>query len=175
MKRMRMRPDAEPGEMGSQEVGGPGPMGATDARRPDGAAIAGGFSRARGERKGFLVKRYGQALGARLSGEGLVIEQAPDRFVIIRDDSRRSYIPGAHSVVSVADGVADQVSGWKGRQYVIDVKPQVGPRLTERYNLSADGHLIETVSLREDGLPGLEFTRVYDAGPAPARALPTSN
>jgi len=58
---------------------------------------------------------------------------------------------------------------------VIDVRPQVGPHLTERYGLTADGQLIEQVSLTEDGLPKLEFTRVYDAGAAPARALPTSN
>ena len=105
----------------------------------------------------------------------MTIEQSPDRFVIVRGDSRRSYTPGGHSVVSVEDGVADQTSGWKGREYMIDVRPQVGPHLNERFGLTADGKLIEKVSLSEDGLPTLEFTRMYDRGEAPARALPTSN
>jgi hypothetical protein len=123
----------------------------------------------------FLRVRYDAALGSRLSGEAMTIEQSPDRFAIIRGDSRRSYTPGVHSVVSVADGVADQTSGWKGREYVIDVNPQVGPHLTERYALSADGQLVEKVSLNESGLPKLEFTRVYERGVAPTRDLPTSN
>jgi hypothetical protein len=123
----------------------------------------------------FLRVRYDAALGSRLSGESLTIEQSPDRFTIIRGDSRRSYTPGVHSVVSVEDGVADQTSGWKGREYVIDVDPQVGPHLSERYALSADGQLVEKVSLNESGLPKLEFTRVYERGVAPTRDLPTSN
>ncbi len=105
----------------------------------------------------------------------MTIEQSPDRFVIVRGDSRRSYTPGGHSVVSVEDGVADQTSGWKGREYLIDVKPQVGPHLTERFGLTADGRLIEKVSLSEAGLPDLEFTRMYERGEAPTRSLPTSN
>ena len=67
-------------------------------------------------------------------------------------------------------------SGWSGRDYVIEVKPQVGPRVIERYGLSGDNRqLVEKFTLTEEGLPKLEFTRVYVRGiPAP-RALPTSN
>ncbi len=137
--------------------------------------MGGGF-RDRRRHRDFLRKYYGEALGARLSGNGLIIEQSARRFVIARGDSRRSYTPGGHSVVSVVDGVADQSSGWKGREFVIDVRPQVGPRLTERYGLTAVGQLVEKVTLAEDNdLPGLEFTRVYEPGAAPARPLPTSN
>jgi hypothetical protein len=143
-----------------------GSSGATDARPPGNRRPRGG---------GFLVRRYGNALGSRLNGDSLVIEQSANRFVIIRGDSRTSYIPGARSVVGVADGVADQTSGWTGREYVIDVRPQVGPHLTERYGLSADGKLIERVTLTESDLPKLEFTRVYEAGAAPARGFPNSN
>jgi hypothetical protein len=123
----------------------------------------------------YLRARYGAALAERLGADGMTIEQSPDRFVIVRGESRRSYIPGGHSVVSVEDGVADQTSGWKGREYLIDVKPQVGPHLTERFGLTADGRLIEKVSLSEAGLPDLEFTRMYERGEAPTRSLPTSN
>jgi hypothetical protein len=70
--------------------------------------------------------------------------------------------------------VADQTSGWKGREYVIDVRPQVGPHVTERYGLTADGQLIEKIWLGGDELPKLEFTRVYEKGVPPARTLPTT-
>ncbi len=119
---------------------------------------------------------YVQALGSALTSDALKIEQSPGHFVLIRGEDHRSFTPGGESVVSVADGVADQHSGWSGREYVIEVRPQVGPRVIERYGLSADGRqLVERFTLTEEGLPKLEFTRVYDAGPLPARRLPTSN
>jgi hypothetical protein len=153
---------------------GPGPGGATTRPPGSGTSAAGGFYGRRGP-GGFLRARYTDALGARLTGDSLTIEQTPARFVIERTESRRVYTPGGRSVVSVADGVADQSSGWKGREYVIDVRPQVGPRLTERYGLTADGKLMEKISLSGDELPKLEFTRVYTRGPAATRPLPASN
>ncbi len=143
-------------------------------RHVDGPNRNGELNR-RGGPANFLRARYSNALGERLGADGMTIEQSPDRFVIVRGESRRSYTPGGHSVVSVEDGVADQASGWKGREYMIDVRPQVGPHLNERFALTADGKLVEKVVLEENGLPKLEFTRVYDKGEAPARGLPTSN
>jgi hypothetical protein len=175
MKRMRRSPEPETDvpESGTMTRGPGGGTGEVSAQRAmERQAMLAPRIRERG---GFLRARYGDALGARLSGDGLVIEQSPSRFLIVRGTSRRTYTPGGHSVVSVADGVADQSSGWKGREFVIDVRPQVGPHLTERYGLSADGRLVEKVSLEEDGLPTLEFTRVYEPGAAPPRELPSSN
>jgi|KBSSwiStaDraftv2_1062776.scaffolds.fasta_scaffold573469_2 hypothetical protein len=119
---------------------------------------------------------YTRALGAALTADSMKIEQSATRFAITRGDDRRSFTPGGDSVISVEDGVADQYSGWSGKEYVIEVKPQVGPRVIERYGLSADGRqLVEKFALSEDGLPKLEFTRVYDAGALSPRTLPTSN
>ncbi len=77
----------------------------------------------------YLRSQYTNALGSLLSGEGLVIEQSPaaihappQRFAA--HASRRA----ATASSGVTDGVADQTTGWKGREYVIDVRPQVGPR-----------------------------------------------
>ncbi|MEJ1960188.1 MAG: hypothetical protein WDO56_01000 [Gammaproteobacteria bacterium] len=141
-----------------------------EGRQPGG----GGFH-PRGGMAAYIRIQYTQALDSLLNGEGVVIEQSADRFMIARGDSRRTYTPGGHSVVSVANGVADQTSGWKGREYVIDVRPQVGAHVTERYGLTADGKLIENVSLSaEGGLPKLEFTRVYEKGPLPTRGFPTN-
>jgi hypothetical protein len=156
----------------------PPPSGARGGPRGGGASEniepPGGMFRPRGGMAKYLRSQYTNALGSLLSGEGLVIEQSPDRFVLRRGDSRRTFTPGAHSVIGVTDGVADQVTGWKGREYVIDVRPQVGPRVTERYGLGPEGQLIEEVELSGDGLKKLEFTRVYDKGALPPRALPDS-
>lgn len=134
----------------------------------------GGMFRPREGMAAYLRAQYTNALGSLLNGEGLVIEQSPQAFTLRRTDSRRSFTPGGHSVVGVTDGVADQTTGWKGREFVIDVRPQVGPRVTERYGLGPDGRLIEKVELSGDGLKSLQFTRVYDKGAPPTRALPGS-
>jgi hypothetical protein len=180
MKRMRryMRtadddPDLDPYENGtSGERRGPrgGAERGTSERSGDDAERVGG------RRGRFRQLPYEQALGAALSSDSLKIEQSPTRFAIIRGDDTRSFTPGGESVVSVADGVADQHSGWSGREYVIEVRPQVGPRVIERYGLSADGRqLVEKFTLTDEGWPKLEFTRVYDAGALTPRGLPTSN
>jgi hypothetical protein len=149
---------------------GPGPAGGGQ----EDIASPGGLYRPREGIAAWLRSQYTNALGSVLNGEGLVIEQAADRFTLIRGDSRRTFTPGGHSVVGVTDGVADQTSGWNGHEYVIDVRPQVGPRVTEHYGLGPGGQLIEKISLSGDDLPKLEFTRVYDRGTPPSRALPTS-
>lgn len=125
---------------------------------------------------GFIQRAYARSLGGLLNGEALTIEQTSTRLVFAREDSRRSFTPGQHSVISVPDGVADQRSGWSGREYVIEVEPQVGPRVIERYGLSADtGQLVEKLRATVQGLPKLEFTRVYDRGTPDPSPLPTSN
>jgi hypothetical protein len=135
-------------------------------------AEAGGAHPLRFRRK----SSYASALGAALTSDSLKIEQTPTRFVLIRGEDRRTFTPGGESIVSVAEGIAEQHSGWSGREYVIEVKPQFGPRVIERYGLSADGHqLVERFTLTEEGEPKLEFTRVYDRGALTPRGLPTSN
>lgn len=152
----------------------------TVTRRAPGAGEpqAGATSRAQsvGAGRRFTPRlSYARALEWQLSANALTIEQTPTRLVFIRDGRRRTFTPGGESVVSVENGVADQRSGWSGRQYVIDVRPLVGPRVIERYGLSADGELVEDVTLTEEGLPTLRFTRVYERGAARPRPLPTSN
>ncbi len=130
------------------------------------------------DRRGALLPNaiYERALASQLNGDELTIEQSAAQLVVARGDSRRTFTPGGASVVSVADGVADQRSGWTGREYVIELRPQVGPRVIERYGLSAESRqLIEKLTLSDEGIPKLEFTRVYDRGIATQHALPTSN
>jgi hypothetical protein len=93
----------------------------------------------------------------------LTLHQAPDQMVFDYGTTVRRYTPGGHSVVSSETGVADQNSGWKSKAYRIDVKPQVGPEVTEEYGLSPDGkHLILKLQIGSFDLPKINLTRVYD-------------
>jgi hypothetical protein len=95
-------------------------------------------------------------------GDFLTVRQGPGEFVLDYGASQRHFTPGARSVVSAEGGVGDQISGWKGRAYVIDVKAQNGPRVTDEYSLSGDGkQLLEKLSLGSGELPGVELKRVY--------------
>jgi hypothetical protein len=95
-------------------------------------------------------------------GDFLTVRQGPGEFVLDYGTTRRSFTPGQHRVVSAEGGVGDQTSGWKGREYVIEVQPQLGPKVTESYGLSPDGkQLIETLHIGSAELPAVTLTRVY--------------
>jgi hypothetical protein len=65
-------------------------------------------------------------------------------------------------VVSAEGGVGDQTSGWDGRAYVIKVKGQNGPDVSEEFSLSADGkQLLYKLHIGTEELPAVTLTRVY--------------
>jgi hypothetical protein len=95
-------------------------------------------------------------------GEFLTIRQSPDELMLDYGTSRRSYTPGGHSVVSTETGVGDQTSGWKGREYVIDIRSQLSSTVTESYGLSSDGHeLVDKLHIARGELPEVTLTRIY--------------
>lgn len=98
------------------------------------------------------------------AGDWLQLTHRDDELVIANANGSRSYTPGQHSVVSVETGVADQSSGWKGRGYTIEIKPQIGPRSVEHYELSPDGRqLIVHIEFDAEGPnKALKVVRVYD-------------
>lgn len=67
-------------------------------------------------------------------------------------------------MVSVPSGVADQVSGWSGRTYMVFLEPQIGPKVTEHYTLSADGRqLIVKIEVASEGRnKAMTVIRTYD-------------
>jgi len=101
---------------------------------------------------------------ALLGGQWLKIQQSDSEVRIVNAAHSRSYTPGEHSVVSVPSGVADQVTGWAGRTYVVYLNPQIGPRVQERYTLSADGRqLIVKIEVASEGRnKTMKVTRTYD-------------
>jgi hypothetical protein len=110
-------------------------------------------------------------------GDYLTVRQSSQELVFDFGTMVRSFTPGAHSVVSSEMGVADQISGWEGREYVIRVKPQLGPPVVESFGLSPDGqHLIEKLHIGPAELPAESLTRIYDRSAESApRAPPTTD
>jgi hypothetical protein len=110
-------------------------------------------------------------------GELLTIHQSPDQIVFDFGTSRRSFTPGAHSVVSAEGGVGDQHSGWSGHGYLIVIKAQQGPEMTDAYDLSADGkQLVEKLHISSYELPAVDLKRVYNlTTDATPHQLPTSD
>ncbi len=97
-------------------------------------------------------------------GEYLTVKQSSEQVSFDYGNVKRSYTPGGHSVVSSETGVADQTSGWDGKEYVIKIRPQLGPSIVEEYGLSPDGkQLIVKTQIGPFELRKVELTRVYDA------------
>lgn len=109
--------------------------------------------------------------------ENLTIRQSPERFSLDYGSAIRSFTPGSVSVVSAAWGVADQSSGWKGKDFIIRVKPQEGVGSVETYSLSPDGqHLTQELHLGGGQFPAVNLKRTYDRSDHPvSRTVPTSD
>jgi hypothetical protein len=111
-----------------------------------------------------------------LRNEVLAIKQRPDAFIVDLGTSTHSFTPGEKSVVSVPEGVGDQSAGWHGKDFVVDVRSQLGMQMTETFSLSTKSgrQLIIKIHLNGSGVPRVALTRVYDATSAEApRSLPT--
>ena len=127
--------------------------------QPDGAAAG-------PPRRGDPLRRSPMAAIVRAMmerGDFLTIHQSAGEVVFDYGTVRRTFTPGAHSVVSAEGGVGDQMSGWHDRSYVIQIRPQNGPEVTETYALSPDGkQLLDTVAIAAAELPAVHIRRVYE-------------
>jgi len=97
-------------------------------------------------------------------GQWLKIGQSDTEVSIMNAATLRKYTPGERSVVSVPSGVADQVAGWSGRSFLINLAPQIGPRVEESYTLSGDSrHLLVKIDVASEGRnKSMKVTRTYD-------------
>jgi hypothetical protein len=94
----------------------------------------------------------------------LTIRQSPEQISFDYGTTTRTYTPGGRSVVSSENGVADQTSGWSGKEYVVYIRPQLGPAFSEEYALSPNGkQLIVKTHIGPFELQKVNLTRVYDA------------
>jgi len=157
-------------------AGGAQPSDANPALTPDEPPGGGGRGAHRPDPLQYSPMMH--ALSAVLArGDFLTVRQSSEELVFDYGTTARSFTPGAHSVVSAEMGVADQVSGWEGREYAIYVKAQLGPNIVDRYGLSSDGQrLIEKLRIGPAELPAVALTRVYERTTETApRAPPTTD
>lgn len=182
-KPVNRRWGAPPDGGGGDEMGPPDGGG-----QQDGGQRQGGRSRQGGAQGPQIVYRSNndaythstvmKVLTADLArADNVTIQQSPDRFSLDYGSAVRSFTPGVRSVVSAAWGVADQSAGWKGKEFVIQVKPQTGVASTETFSISDDGkHLMEQVYLGGGEFPAVKLKRVYDRTDRPvSRSVPTTD
>jgi hypothetical protein len=101
---------------------------------------------------------------ALLGGQWLKIRQTDTEVSIVNAATTNTYTPGQKSVVSVTSGVADQLTGWSGRDYMVYLTPQIGPAVKESYTLSPDGRqLLVKIEVGSEGKnKAMTVTRTYD-------------
>ncbi len=104
-------------------------------------------------------------------GDYLRIKVSSSAFTVMSGDSTDEYTPGVESDISAVQGDAQQFTGWKGTDYVIDTKPQFGAEIIQTFSLTKDDTLSMTLRLSGNGI---HFTyhphlRPYD-GRDPSRA-----
>lgn len=106
----------------------------------------------------------------------LTIRQSPEQFSLDYGSTVRNFTPGSISVVSASWGVADQSSGWKGKDFIIHVKPQMGVGSFEKFSLAEDGkHMTEELNLGGGDFPTAKLKRVYVRTDRPLpRAVPNN-
>lgn len=107
-------------------------------------------------------------------GEYLRITASAGAFTVTSGSSADQYTPGLPSEISAQRGDAQQISGWKGTDYVIDTRPQWGPQIRETYGITPDGALRLTVELSGQGTHFL-FTRIYDRTDRVSPLAPPTN
>jgi hypothetical protein len=167
--------DSGPPE-GGQQGGGGGQRGGGRSRRGGGGQAQPDLAY-RNNNDAYTHTTVIKMLQADLARAGtLTIRQSADEFSLDYGSAVRNFTPGAVSVVSASWGVADQSSGWKGKDFIIQVKPQMGVASYEKYTLSADGRqLTEELSLGGGEFPSVKLKRVYDRTDRPLpRAAPNN-
>jgi hypothetical protein len=182
-KPVKRRWDMPPDDTDDGALGGPGQQGGQDGGQGGGRSRRGGGGQGpqmayRTNNDAYTHSTVMKTLTADLArADNLTIHQSPDRFSLDYGSAVRNFTPGAVSVVSAAWGVADQSSGWKGKEFVIQVKPQTGVASTETFSLADDGkHLIEELRLGGGEFPVVKLKRVYNRTDHPLpRAVPTTD
>lgn len=112
---------------------------------------------------------------ANVPGNRLTITVAPGSVTVTSGDSSQQYTPGVQTAVEWGRISAAQISGWQGRRYVIDTRPEWGPAITQSYALAPDGMLVVTLRLQGNGIEAILTRRYRRTKHAPPVLLPTSD
>ena len=152
-RRMGAGPAAPRGDAGRT---GPQPSAAARAQPAPGAALI-------------------QEFLSNIAGNNLAITVTAGSVTVASDDSSQQYAPGVQTAVEWGRIGAQQISGWQGRRYVIDTRPEWGPAITQSYGLAPDGMLVVTLRLEGSGIDATLTRRYRRTKHAPRALLPTNN
>lgn len=108
-------------------------------------------------------------------GSHLKITVAPGSFSVVSENASQQYSTGVRTAVELGAVNAEQRSGWQGRKYIIDTRPEWGPALTQSYGLAPDGSLVATVRLRGQGIDTTVTLHYRRTKQPPADLLPTNS
>lgn len=109
-------------------------------------------------------------------GDYLGIGIAPGVFTVRSAGGSQQCDLGVPTAVTFGEGTADQTCGWRGSDFLIELRPRIGPELTERFALEPGGELMMSLHLTGNGID-VRLIRRYRRTPravAPA-LLPTSD
>ncbi len=109
-------------------------------------------------------------------GTYLGIGLTPGLFTLRSAGGVQQCTLGVRAAVAFGHGGADQTCGWRGRDFLIELQPLIGPRLSERFALGPDSELTMTLHLSGHGID-VRLIRRYRRTPnaTPPVLLPTSD
>lgn len=158
---VRREPGAPSGDSDEQSEGG-GQDRRESGPRPLGPAVPPGSA---------LVQEFLSNVPA----DELTIAVTPGSVTVIGANSSQQYTPGLQTAIEWGQISAEQMSGWQGRRYVIDTRPQWGPEVTQSYGLTPDGKLVVTLRMRGAGIDATLTRRYRRTSRAPAALVPTGD
>ncbi len=109
-------------------------------------------------------------------GSYLGVRLTPEAFSVHSAGGIQQCTLGVPTAIAYGHSGANQMCGWEGHDFLIVVKPLLGPQLTERFALSPNGELVMTLHLAGHGI-NVRLIRRYRRTPhaTPPVLLPTSD
>lgn len=108
-------------------------------------------------------------------GNYLALRIAPGVFTQLTGAGSEQCTPGVLTAVTLGEVAANETCGWRGRAFVVQIRPQYGPTLTEQYELAPNGELVLVLRLAGGGLD-VRLTRRYRrTSQSPPIPLPTGD
>lgn len=85
-------------------------------------------------------------------GDYLGIVMPPGQFTARSAGGSQECSLGVPTVITFGNGTAHQACGWQGSDFLIELRPLLGPRLSERFALEPNGELSMTLHLSGHGI-----------------------
>ncbi|MGC8519734.1 MAG: hypothetical protein ACP5P4_14625 [Steroidobacteraceae bacterium] len=125
----------------------------------------------------FGAAWVGELIGHVPVGSILSLALSPGEFSLTSADGVQQCSLGIPTVIAFGPhDTANQSCGWRGRAFIIELEPLLGPKLSEQFAIAPGGELVMTLHLSGHGV-NVSLVRRYrrtTQGP-PQTLLPTSD